>query len=595
MPFFISMDSRPSRGLFLNGSTMTAIMRPKRTHRKNFRSVAFAAVAMLLAGCGSKALTPAYHTPVPNTAAADSAATIRAATPPVENTSATVLAIVPAPLSAGGRHTCMTTRAGEIRCWGGNESGQLGNGTTGTASLMVAAGEIPEGAAAVESGTDHTCAIGADGKVWCWGGNGKGQLGDGAAADRSVPAAVTALEARAVMLAAGKSFTCALTETGGVKCWGWNIRGQLGDGTFADRALPADVNGLSGGVIAIAAGDEHACALLAAGSIRCWGNGSEGQLGTGLRQISNLPVEAVEMPEGAVEIAAGGSYSCARTAVGKIKCWGSMGSLVPESDSLAAREVAGFQGEPVSIHVGSDFACALDGAGGVACWGANLLGQLGDGSGADSRSRPVAVAGLTGAAALTAGNAHACALLQNGGIACWGDNYRWQLGNLKPSSSSIPLGLDPAVLHYYYSGIEAVAPMANGPQKYPSLWSLTEGFRGLTAPAVNAYSASTSRNDTWEWDFILCATDQPRLDALLSNTQVSFIINYLPVSPKAILMFPSNVGTRACRGWKTVLSGWENHAYELAILFTFTAEVFDGEKSYPEGEYWQIILLSVKD
>jgi alpha-tubulin suppressor-like RCC1 family protein len=464
-----------------------------RMHRKKFRLIAFAAMAVLIAGCSSKSLTPAYHTPVPITAAdaaaTATAATLWTATQPVENASG-VLTIVPVPLSAGGTHTCMTTHAGEVRCWGGNESGQLGNGTTGKASLVVEAREIPGGAAAVESGADHTCAVGADGKVWCWGGNGKGQLGDGMAADRSVPAAVESLEARAVMLAAGDSFTCALTETGGVKCWGWNIRGQLGDGTFADRALPADVNGLSGGVIAIAAGAEHACALLAAGSIQCWGNGSEGQLGTGLRQISNLPVEAVGMPEGAVEIAAGGSYSCARTAGGKVMCWGRLGAPLSEADSTAVCEIAGFQGEPVSIHVGSDFACVLGPAGGVECWGGNLLGQLGDGSGADSRSRPAAVAGLTGAAGLTAGNSHACALRQDGGIACWGDNYRWQLGSKKPNSSSVPLGLDPAALHYYYSGVEAAAPMTNDPQKYPSIWSLTKGFRSLSAPAVNTYAAA---------------------------------------------------------------------------------------------------------
>ncbi len=560
--------------------------------------LSIAVLVFLAAGCAPRALTPAYHTPVPKTAAARTAtvpvATIGAETSPAETPSGRVLPLVPVRLSAGGSHTCLTTDAGAVRCWGGNESGQLGNGTTGKASLMVEAGEIPGGAAAVESGADHTCAISADGEVWCWGANAKGQLGDGRMENRSVPAAVAALTERAVMLAAGDSFTCALTEAGGVKCWGWNIRGQMGDGTFEDRALPADVNGLESGVIAIAAGTEHACALLAAGGVRCWGNGSVGQLGSGLMQISNQPVDAAGMPEGAVEIAAGGNYSCARTAGGKVMCWGSMGPRVPESDFLAAREVAGFQAEPVSISVGSDFACALNGAGGVECWGANPLGQLGNRTNTDSPSRPAA-AGLSGAASeLTAGNSHACALLRGGGVECWGDNYRWQLGSRKPNSSAIPLGLDPAALHYYYSGIEAAAPPAAYPHKYSSLWDLTSGFKDLTEPGTNTYAASVERDSVWGWEFYLCAADETRLVGMLEKTKVSLLIEYAPLSDKAVLVFRSNYNSWSCQGWVTTLSQWEDAKYELAVVYTSQVETSDGERSYPAGDYWQIILLSVR-
>ncbi len=566
-------------------------------HWNKTRSIAFVAIAALLGGCGSKSLTPAYHTPVPKTAAAASAtapaASIGTATASAEIISGPVLTIVPVRLSAGGSHSCLITEAGAIRCWGGNESGQLGNGTTGNASLLVEAGEIPGGAAAVESGADHTCAIGADGKVWCWGGNAKGQLGDGSAVDRFVPAAVEGLRERAVMLAAGDSFTCALVETGGVKCWGWNIRGQMGDGTFEDRALPADVSGLTSGVIAIAAGAEHACALLAAGNIQCWGNGSVGQLGTGLMQISNQPVDAAGLPEGAVEIAAGGNYSCARTA-GKLMCWGRMGTSPSESDSLAAREVSGLTGEMTSIKVGSNFACVLDASGGVECWGSNLLGELGDGTGTISRGWPAAVTGLSGAAAeLTAGDSHACVLLRAGGVQCWGDNYHWQLGSRRPNSSPVPLGLDPDAIHYYYSGIEAAAPPAAYPQKYPSLWNLTAGFKDLTAPGTNTYAAAVNRDSVWGWEFYLCAVDDARLEPMLEKTRVSLLIDYVPLSDKAMRIFRSRYNSWSCQGWVTTLSQWENAKYVLAVVYKTREETSDGERNFPAGDYWQVVLLAV--
>jgi alpha-tubulin suppressor-like RCC1 family protein len=569
-------------------------------HREKIRPIAVAALAALLAGCAPRDLTPAYHTPVPKTAAAASATTPAASiepdTPSPEIISGPVRTIFPVRLSAGGSHSCLITEAGAIRCWGGNESGQLGNATTGKASLLVEAGEIPGGAAAVESGADHTCAIGADGKVWCWGANAKGQLGDGSAAARSVPAAVEGLVERAVMLAAGDSFTCALSETGGVKCWGWNIRGQLGDGSFEDRALPADVSGLTSGVIAIAAGAEHACALLAAGKIQCWGNGSVGQLGTGLMQISNQPVDAAGLPEGAVEIAAGGNFSCARTAGGKVMCWGRMGTSPSESDSLAAREVTGLQEESVSLKVGSDFACVLDASGGVECWGGNRLGQLGDGTGIHSRSRPAGVTGLSGAAAeLTAGDSHACVLLRAGGAQCWGDNYHWQLGSRKPNSSPVPLGVDPAALHYYYSGIEAAAPPAAYPQKYPSLWNLTAGFKDLTAPGTNTYAAAVTRDSIWGLEFYLCAVDDARLARMLEKTKVSLLMDYAPLSEKAMLVFQSHYNSWSCQGWATALSQWENEKYELAVVYKTQEETSDGERNFPAGDYWQIVLLTVKE
>ena len=265
-------------------------------------------------------------------------------------------------------------------------------------------------------------------------------------------------------------------------------------------------------------------------------------------------------------------------------------------DSIVPVELKDLEGRLTSIEIGELFTCGTTVEGGVLCWGRNDLGQLGDGTGVDSTNTPLAVSGLSdGVEFLSAGTTHACARMQTGEVECWGGNEAGQAGGSSAYKILAPAAVDLSTVHYYYTGVEASAPAADSPSKFPSIWTLTEGFRDLAAPAVNAYSASTPRGNSWEWDFYLCATDQPRLDSLLANTQVSFLINYLPVSPNAIRVFQSHYDTWACRGWKTVLSGWENDQYELAILSDLKADVFDGEANFPAGEYWQIIMLSVEN
>ncbi|MBK9232333.1 MAG: hypothetical protein IPO15_16155 [Anaerolineae bacterium] len=135
--------------------------------------------------------------------------------------------------------------------------------------------------AAVNAGADHTCAVTADGGVKCWGVNDRGQLGDGTTEQRGAPVDVSGLMSGVVAVSAGRGHTCALTTAGGVKCWGSNEFGQLGDGTGAAQLTPVDVVGLTAGVTAISAGGEHTCALTTAGGPKCWGNNIHGQLGDG--------------------------------------------------------------------------------------------------------------------------------------------------------------------------------------------------------------------------------------------------------------------------------------------------------------------------
>src|SRR5439155_650095 len=156
------------------------------------------------------------------------------------------------------------------KCWGGNFSGQLGDGTTTNRSTadLVDGLRIVTGVAA---GNAHSCALTGAGAVKCWGYNDYGQLGDGTTTERHTPDFVDGSTHLVTAVAAGFYHTCALTDPGAVKCWGYNGYGQLGDGTTASRSTPDFVDGLTHGVIAIAAGAYHTCALTDPGGVKCWG------------------------------------------------------------------------------------------------------------------------------------------------------------------------------------------------------------------------------------------------------------------------------------------------------------------------------------
>jgi alpha-tubulin suppressor-like RCC1 family protein len=290
---------------------------------------------------------------------------------------------------------------------------------------------IAGSATAVGGGESHSCAVVVGGAVMCWGSNYRGQLGNGSFIDSTIPVQVTGITG-ATAVAGGRSHTCALVAGGEVRCWGLNDAGQLGDGTFVSSNLPVAVTGITGAT-EIAIGDDHSCALVA-GTVRCWGTGYEGQLGHGVYILASpfgsaTPVTAVGITD-ATSVVADTDHTCALLADGTVQCWGwnGAGQVGPGAGYSTNVPVAvtGLTGV-TALGAGSLHTCAVVAAGGVKCWGYNDAGQLGNGT-LTSSSSPVTVVGLTDAARLELGRGHSCALLTSGTVRCWGMGSHGQLG-----------------------------------------------------------------------------------------------------------------------------------------------------------------------
>jgi alpha-tubulin suppressor-like RCC1 family protein len=389
---------------------------------------------------------------------------------------ATAVATTSTAISAGGFHTCALTTGGGVKCWGDNAYGQLGDGTTTSKSTPVDVSGLSSGVKAISAGFYHTCALTSAGGVKCWGNNGSGQLGDGTTTNKTTPVDVSGLSGVAA-ISAGGYHTCALTSGGGAKCWGSNAYGQLGDGTTMQKTTPVAVSGLSSGVVAISGGYYHTCALTTGGGVKCWGYNEFGQLGDGTASgpekcsetaCSTTPVDVSGLTGGVTAISGGRDHTCALTSAGEVKCWGENGfgqlgdgtASGPEkcpsgsACSTTPVDVVGLTSGVKAISTGYFHTCALTSAGGVKCWGNDEHGQLGDGTasgpekcpgppgGNPCSTTPVDVSGLTsGAAAISAGGAHTCALTTGGGVKCWGQNEYGQLGDGTTTDKPTPVGV----------------------------------------------------------------------------------------------------------------------------------------------------------
>ena len=368
-------------------------------------------------------------------------------------------------ISAGMYHACVVA-SGAVYCWGYNNSGQLGNGSTTSAIVPVAVDSsgvlAGKTVTAVSAGAYATCAV-ASGAAFCWGAGGNGELGNSASLNSSSPVAVTTIGALAgktvTSIDAGQSHICAIAS-GAAFCWGYAGNGRLGNTSVSsyygsvNAPLAVDVSGVLAGktVTSISSGEANSCAI-ASGAAYCWGYGEAGQLGNNSSTTSTLPVavDTTLLKSGSTyEISSGSYFSCA-IASGAAYCWGTNesgrlgnNSTTDSKTPVAVTAVAVLAGKSVTvISAGSNHTCVIA-SGAAYCWGYGDYGKLGDGSG-QTFTTPVAVstsgvlAGKT-ITAISAGYMHTCALA-DGAAYCWGNNEQGQLGNSSTVSSLLPVAV----------------------------------------------------------------------------------------------------------------------------------------------------------
>ncbi|MBL8523720.1 MAG: hypothetical protein JNN20_08530, partial [Betaproteobacteria bacterium] len=267
------------------------------------------------------------------------------------------------------------------------------------------------------TGRLHSCALTASRGVKCWGNNEYGQLGDGSNASRASAVDVVGLSTGVAAVAAGANHTCALKTDGGMMCWGANGSGQLGDNTKVSRNNPTDVVGLASGVAAIAPGAASSCALTTGGAVKCWGNNSGGELGDGTYVNRILPGNVSGLASGVTAIAAGAGHTCALIAGGGVKCWAySLGFEGPAPDFKDQFQttpvfVSGVSSGITAIAASANAApaCALTTGGAVKCWNLNGL----------TPPPSYSINGLSGGvAAISVGGEQLCALTTAGGLKC---------------------------------------------------------------------------------------------------------------------------------------------------------------------------------
>lgn len=314
-------------------------------------------------------------------------------------------------------------------CHTGRRYGEFAPAELRDTCVGSASGAIVE----LATGGDHACALEQSGRVWCWGRNTYGALGNGGFVDSVIPLPITGLEG-AVQIATGELHSCALDSAGAVWCWGYNEYGQLGDGSRQSHSEPTRVVDIEGAV-EIAAGELHSCARLGSGEVYCWGYNDHGQLGDGTQQSISVPVRVEELSD-ATQVLAAGEQSCARRDDGAVMCWGRnhYGQLgTGDYDDREAPVVVEALENPVSLGLGADHMCALDDQGRAQCVGRNDHGQLGDGQGngqgnGNNRSWFAPVHGLDQAVEVVAGRRFSCARTQQGVVQCWGQGNRGELG-----------------------------------------------------------------------------------------------------------------------------------------------------------------------
>lgn len=277
---------------------------------------------------------------------------------------------------------------------------------------------------AIAAGEKYICLLTDHGAVKCWAKNYRGQLGDGATVENRRFVDVIGLSSGVTAISACENHTCAVMQSGTVKCWGLNYVGQLGDGSTEDRSQPVDVIGLEGGAVAVSIGASHSCALIKDGGVKFWGDNSWGQLGNGTTENSLVPVDVTGLSHSTAEIFADGNQTCIINIIHEVECWGTYifgrKGDVPIIQNNRPVKIPNLNRGVKAIALGRDHTCALTDGWGIQCWGWNDWGQLGNPFFGSMTTPVLAIRILGKFTSISASWDHTCALRSSGGIICWG-------------------------------------------------------------------------------------------------------------------------------------------------------------------------------
>jgi len=350
----------------------------------------------------------------------------------VESRVVDVVAMVPdkdwGTLAAGALHTCGVKTDGRLFCWGYGANGQLGaDMSNGVRDSIVQEGTASTDWVSVSAGKAHTCGVKANGKLFCWGKNNHGQIGDGSTTERRKPTEIESGDLHWRLVSAGQEHTCGVTIDGRLFCWGNDYPGNLATQPGTSPLSPNEVGPGDDDWFTVSVGSTHACAIKSDGRLFCWGRNNHGQIGTGNRTTTYWPTQEASAENEWVQVSAGDEFTCAVKSNGSLFCWGMNGGrlgdgtggerTVPTAEVTASHDWIG-------VATGRRGACGLKTDGRVFCWGAPHSITLDENPQA-LHFKPVLVSGGTSSfASVTVGESHACGITKNGKLICWGSSSR---------------------------------------------------------------------------------------------------------------------------------------------------------------------------
>ena len=360
-------------------------------------------------------------------------------------------------IATGGSFACHILDDGSVACWGNNDQGQLGDGTYTDHSEPMRTNDFGDNrkAVSISAGGSHVCVILNDMSISCWGNNFEGQLGDGTSgvgSTKNTPTQVQGLPNGLIVSSvnSGGSHTCATFNDGSVWCWGHNDKGQLGDGTTIDRSLPTKVPSFGPGreAISVSAGAAHTCVVVSDATAGCWGYNWWGNLGIGDTVDTILPklTQFVDVKQ----ISAGWYTTCVIDIHDQVFCvgrnaHGQLGQGTTTSSQPnpypTIQTLTSLTGslESLGDSTNGEHECVTNDNGDLECWGSNFFGQVGDGT-TNNVLSPVVITMPSGQKVLeiSGGYDSTCAYLDDGNIACWGNNHEGQLGDGTTTNRYLP-------------------------------------------------------------------------------------------------------------------------------------------------------------